>query len=253
MAEIIRILSVDVHILNLEQLLKKVDLLINRKGSSVISYVNAHAINLAYTNERFKTFLNSSDIVFCDGFGVRVAAKILGYPLPPRYSPPDFVEQLIDKCATSGYSVFFLGAKPGTAAKMAEIFMTKYPSLIVRGTFHGFFDKTLFSKENELVIKKINEGSPDILLIGFGMPAQEFWIEENRARLNVNVFMPVGAMMDYVTGETRRAPQCMTDHGFEWFGRLLIEPRRLWKRYILGIPIFFFRVFKALINERIRK
>jgi N-acetylglucosaminyldiphosphoundecaprenol N-acetyl-beta-D-mannosaminyltransferase len=251
--EKIQILSVGVNILTLDQLLEKVDSYILNKQSSVFSYVNAHAINLAHTNERFRTFLNTSDIVYCDGFGVRLAAKLLRYTQPPRFSPPDFIDKLVENAATNGYRVFLLGAKPGIAIKMAEKMKGKYPSLHLCGTFHGYFDKTMFGSENESVLKNINTVSPDILMVGFGMPTQEFWIEENRVRLNVKVFLPVGAMMDYVTGETRRAPHWMTDHGFEWLGRLVIEPRRLWKRYILGIPIFFFHVFKELMNKKIRK
>ena len=112
----------------------------------------------------------------------------------------------------------------------------------VIGTHHGYFNKTPGHPQNEAVIKSINAAKPDILLIGFGMPIQEKWIMENYDRLDVKVFMPVGAAFDYVSGNVRRAPRWMTDHGLEWLGRLIIEPRRLWKRYIIGIPLFFYRV-----------
>ena len=161
MVEKIRILDVGVNVLTLEQLLQKVDSHLANQKSSVFSYVNAHAINLATTNERFKTFLNTSNIVYCDGFGVRLAAKMLGYPPPPRYSPPDFIDKLLEKCATNGYSIFFLGAEPGIAAKMAEMIKGKFPSLNIRGTFHGFLNKTLSNLENESVIRMINALPPD--------------------------------------------------------------------------------------------
>jgi N-acetylglucosaminyldiphosphoundecaprenol N-acetyl-beta-D-mannosaminyltransferase len=97
--------------------------------------------------------------------------------------------------------------------------------------------------ENNLVIERINQFDTQILVLGFGMPMQERWILENLAVLQVKIAFPAGALFDYVSGELPRAPRWMTDNGFEWLGRLLIEPRRLWKRYILGNPLFFYRLF----------
>ena len=110
-------------------------------------------------------------------------------------------------------------------------------------THHGLLQQNSGHPENEAVIQAINTAKPDILLVGFGMPLQEKWIMDNFERLDVKVIMPVGAAFDYVSGNVRRAPRWMTDHGFEWLGRLMIEPQRLWKRYIIGIPIFFWRIF----------
>jgi N-acetylglucosaminyldiphosphoundecaprenol N-acetyl-beta-D-mannosaminyltransferase len=94
------------------------------------------------------------------------------------------------------------------------------------------------------VLEEINQLSPDILLVGFGMPRQEKWLSENWEQIHAHVFLTGGAVFDYVSGEVKRAPKWMTDHGFEWLGRLIIEPGRLWKRYILGLPYFLFLVLK---------
>lgn len=93
-----------------------------------------------------------------------------------------------------------------------------------------------------MVIEKINKVRPNILLVGFGMPVQEYWLQENWEKIDTNIALTGGAVFDYLSGELRRAPRWMTDHGLEWLGRLIIEPRRLWKRYIIGLPLFFLRV-----------
>ena len=99
------------------------------------------------------------------------------------------------------------------------------------------------SLENKLIIEQINEFHPQILVLGLGMPLQEKWILENINSLDVKIAFPAGALFDYLSGELPRAPRWMTDNGLEWLGRLLVEPSRLWKRYILGNPLFFLRLF----------
>ncbi len=116
---------------------------------------------------------------------------------------------------------------------------------------HGHFEKS--GAENELVIQKINEFQPGILYIGFGMPLQERWILDNINQIEARVFLPLGACLDFYTGTVYRAPRWMTDHGLEWLTRLVTEPQRLWERYILGNPLFFYRVFKQRFAKRFAK
>lgn len=253
MSSSINILGIRIDLVNISDILLFIKNQINTNNKSIISYVNIQALNLAYSNKRLQDYFNSSEVVFCDGFGIRIASRILSYELPQRSTPPDWIGQLFQVCVDEGYNVFFLGAKTGTAEKAAVLSTKKYPGLNICGTHHGFFDRSPSSSENDQVINQINRLSPDILLIGFGMPLQEYWIEENKDRLNVKIFLPVGALFDYLSGKIYRVPGWMTNHGLEWLGRLMIEPRRLWKRYILGIPMFFFRVFKELINKKQRK
>lgn len=215
---------------------------INLKHKIIISYVNIQAINLTFKYLWFRDFLNGSDIVFCDGFGVILGARILGKKIIHRNTPPDWIPQFAEMCAQNNFSIGLIGSTAGVAEKVAEILQKKNPKICIPFTQHGYFNKTIGHPENEAVIQSINAVKPDILFVGFGMPLQEKWIMENFERLDVKVFLPVGAAFDYVSGNVRRAPRWMTDHGFEWLGRLIIEPRRLWKRYIIGIPLFFYRV-----------
>jgi N-acetylglucosaminyldiphosphoundecaprenol N-acetyl-beta-D-mannosaminyltransferase len=160
----------------------------------------------------------------------------------------DFAWQLTEFAEPRGFTFFFLGARPGVADKAAANLKARYPDLRIVGTHHGYFDKTPGSVENEAVIEQINAVKPNILIVGFGMPLQERWLMENWDRIDANVALTGGAVFDYVSGELQRAPRWMTDNGLEWLGRLLIEPRRLWKRYLIGNPLFIWRVLKQRLG-----
>lgn len=138
--------------------------------------------------------------------------------------------------------MFFLGSKPGIAEKAAQRLQERHPNLVIAGTHHGYFDKTPGSLENEAIIQQINAARPNILIVAFGMPLQEKWLMENWERIDANIALTGGAVFDYISGELARAPRWMTDNGLEWLGRLLIEPGRLWKRYVIGNPLFLWRI-----------
>lgn len=212
----------------------------------VYGYANIHAINLAFEQPWFRDFLNRCEIVFCDGVGVKLAALMTGQKLQHRNTPPDFIRQICELAVENNAKLFFLGARPGVAEKAAAILREEYPGIQIM-THHGHFD---FGAESDSIVNQINDFQTKILVLGMGMPLQERWIIEKLDKLNVNILLPAGAVFDYVSGEIYRFPRWMTDHGFEWFGRLVIEPRRLWKRYIIGNPLFFWRVIKCDIFKR---
>jgi N-acetylglucosaminyldiphosphoundecaprenol N-acetyl-beta-D-mannosaminyltransferase len=209
---------------------------------------NVHSFNLAYRQSWLRDFFNQADIVRLDGAGVRLGAWILGHQTPSRMTWADFAWDLAVYAEQQEINIFFLGAHPGIADKAAAKLKARYPDLHIVGTHHGYFDKTPGSPENEAVIAEINAVKPNILIVGFGMPLQERWLMENWERIDANVALTGGAVFDYVSGELQRAPRWMTDNGLEWLGRLIIEPRRLWKRYIIGNPLFLWRVFKQKLG-----
>ena len=242
------LLGVRIHSLSLEQLLSTIECTILRDERAIIAYVNVHAINLAFDLAWFRAFLNRSELVFCDGVGVRWGVRLLGDRIPHRFTPPDWVADLAETARRRDFTLFFLGARPGVAEKAAVQLERRFPGLRIAGTHHGYFDKAPGSDENEAVIGRINAVQPNILILGFGMPLQERWLVENWDRIDANVALPAGALFDYVSGELPRAPRWMTEHGLEWLGRLLVEPRRLWRRYLIGNPLFLWRVFKQRLG-----
>lgn len=243
----INILGVRVDPITIAQLHQCMAEFINNNEHALVLNVNVNCLNLSYEHPWLKTFLNQAEIVFCDGSGVQLAAKILGYSIPERITYADWMWELAEFSAGSGFSMFFLGGKPGVAEKAAEKVRAKYPRLKI-SCQHGYFDKNPESHENKNILQQINHAKPNILVLGFGMPIQERWLMENWEQLEVNIALAGGAVFDYLSGELRRAPRWMTEHGMEWLGRLIIEPSRLWKRYLVGNPLFMWRVLRQRIG-----
>jgi len=244
----VSVLGVRVSVLRVSQLLSLIEeTILNRQRARLIN-VNIYGMNMAYGLPWFRTFLNQSEFVLCDGFGVKWGARLLGHQLPERFTPPDWLPPLAELACRQNFTFFLLGNRPGIAERATTHLQQSFPKLQVVGTHHGYFDKTLGHPSNEAVVQTIQVARPNILFVGFGMPQQERWVLENWDRLPVNIVVTVGALFDYIADETPRGPRWMTDHGLEWLSRLLIEPRRLWKRYVLGNPLFLWRIFKQRLG-----
>lgn len=240
----IRLMGVSINALTVMELHEVIKQCIIRRRKAIVANVNIHAMNIAFEKKWFLDFINSSQLVFCDGYGVQVAARIMGLRLPEKITYADWFPVFCEFCAANGFSVYFLGGEPGVAELARERLTEKIPTLIISGCRHGYYYKERDSKENRDVIADINRCAPDVLLTSFGMPLQEHWLMENWHDLNVRIALTGGGCLDYMSGKKKRPPRWMTDHGFEWLGRLCFEPRRLWKRYLIGNPLFFFRLFR---------
>jgi N-acetylglucosaminyldiphosphoundecaprenol N-acetyl-beta-D-mannosaminyltransferase len=244
----ISLLGVKIDRLTQDALLGYICNTIQSQQKAIITYANVHAVNISQELPWFREFLNRAALTYCDGFGVKWGAKLLGLSIPQRFTPPDWFPLLAKTCSQNDYSLFFLGANPGIAERCSKNLQMQFPKLRIVGTQHGYFDKTQYCEENEAVVQMINSSQPDILVVGFGMPAQERWLLENWERIQAHIALPVGAMLDYLAGEVPRAPHWMTDHGLEWLGRLIIEPERLWKRYFFGNPRFFWFILRQRLG-----
>ena len=242
----VNVLGVGVDPLTVEELHAEIENLVRGRKRGLVLNANAHCLNLCYEDPALRGFLNSAEVVFCDGAGVMLAARILGGRIPARITYADWAWQLAAFAAARGFSLYFLGARPGVAREAARRLKERYPELEIAGVRHGYFDRS----ENEAVVEEINAAAPDILLVGLGMPLQEHWLMENRQRLDVGVALTGGAVFDYVSGRLRRGPRLLTRGGLEWLARLLAEPRRLWRRYLVGNPLFLLRVLRQRLETR---
>jgi N-acetylglucosaminyldiphosphoundecaprenol N-acetyl-beta-D-mannosaminyltransferase len=240
--ETIEIFDVKVHPLTVGELHQIIENKIISNKKSIIANVNVHALNLTFKHCWLKGFFNSAPIVFCDGAGVVLGARLLGHKIPKRITYADWMWQLAEFASNKGFSFYFLGAKEGVAEKAADSLTARFPNIQILGTHHGYFNKSPGSYETKAIIKEINNAKPNILVLGFGMPLQELWLMENWGYIDAGIALTGGAVFDYVSGEVKRAPNWMLDHGLEWLGRMLIEPKRLWKRYIYGNPLFITRI-----------
>jgi N-acetylglucosaminyldiphosphoundecaprenol N-acetyl-beta-D-mannosaminyltransferase len=207
-----------------------------------VAYVNAHVINQSFDSPEVREGLLASDLVYCDGYGVRLAAKAVGRPVPHRMTGADWIWGVAALCEASQRSLYLLGSDPGASAEAAAELQRWYPRLRITGTHHGYFE--LGSPHDERVVEHINEHRPDILLVGMGTPQQEVWVQRHFHQVDATVVWTVGALFEYVSGRIPRAPHWMADNGLEWIFRLAVEPKRMWRRYLLGNPVFLHRVLE---------
>jgi N-acetylglucosaminyldiphosphoundecaprenol N-acetyl-beta-D-mannosaminyltransferase len=243
-ADRIDVLGVGVDPITVAELHAEIARLVRAGELGLVFNVNAHCLNLCYEDRKLRDALNSADIIFCDGAGVMLAARMLGRRIPVRITYAAWIWRLADFAAAEDFSLYFLGARPGVAQEGARRLRERYPGLRIVGVRHGYFDHSTGSAENEAVLEEINATSPDILLVGLGMPLQETWLTQNRHRLDAGVALSSGAVFDYASRSVRRGPRILTEYGLEWLARLLQEPRRLWRRYLIGNPLFLLRVLR---------
>ena len=152
---------------------------------------------------------------------------------------------LVARAAERGYRVYFLGAKQEVLDRMLDVFLTRFPNLAVAGAHHGYFRRG----DEEALAEAIRATSPDLLFVGMGTPAKEYWIDRNYEAAGAAVSMGVGGSFDVHSGLVRRAPVWMQRLGLEWLYRLLQEPRRLWRRYLTTSSIFLGEVFLRLLKR----
>lgn len=243
--------DVPIDLFTVRELLDHITTLALNEEKSIVTYANVHAMNLASDLGWYRDFLGSADSVFCDGFGLLWGARFLGHSVSRenRMTAPDFLDEFWCACESKELSIYLLGGKPGVVEAAIERLRAVAPSVQVSG-HHGYFRKT--GPENEAVLADINSKHPRILYVGLGSPLQEQWINDNISRTNATVYLPLGACLDYYTGQTKRGPKWMTDNGAEWLSRLVTEPRRLWSRYFIGNPRFLARVLILRLSLLIR-
>lgn len=242
------ILGVRVTAITVPELHERLRHHIERGRKALVLNANVHCLNIAWEQDWYRALLNEADIVFCDGAGVQLAALLLGHRIPQRITYADWMWELALFAERRGYSLFFVGGRPGVADSAAQQLVRRFPRLRILGSQHGYFDKSKDSADNQALVGRLNALKPDILVVGMGMPLQEKWLKENWESVEASVALTGGAVFDYVSGHLRRPPNWMSQHGLEWLGRLFIEPRRLWRRYLIGNPLFLWRT----IRQRLR-
>ena len=234
----IEILRVPIACLTPDEAVAEVERLHGRDEPAFVAHTNAHTVNLAYEDHEFLGVLRRADLVLNDGKGVMLAARIHGKRFPRDLNGNFFSPLVLKRAAEKGWPVFFLGAGPGVAARAAEMLEERLPGLKIAGTHDGYF------KTDEDAIAAIKESGAEVVFVGMGNPLQEKWIDRCVDRTGARVAIGVGAFFDFITGEVPRAPAWMNRYGLEWVHRLLQEPKRMWRRYLLGNPKFIWRNLK---------
>jgi N-acetylglucosaminyldiphosphoundecaprenol N-acetyl-beta-D-mannosaminyltransferase len=227
----------------IEELNREVSRLLDRERPGLILSANVHSLNLCRQLPWLAAFYNQADLVYVDGAGIVFGAWLLGYNFPKRTTMDDWGWAASRHLAQRGNTLYLLGNPPGVAAQAAAKLKQHAPDLQVVGSHHGFFEKT--GPENEAVLAEINGLAPDILMVGLGMPLEQQWIMENHARLRVRVCWEVGSAFQLWADVIPHCPRWVGNLGLNWLFRLLLEPRRLAKRYIWGNAAFLVEILKA--------
>ena len=238
------LMGVSVTPLTIIQLNDTVERIItSNKTGCIIANHNLHSIYLTHHNISMQSFYKKANYVHIDGMPLVLIGKVLGYPFKrtQRVTYMDWVIPLMELASTNKWRVFYLGSAPGVAKRGAEILRNKYDDLKIT-TNNGYFEPQPDSVDNNNILDAINSFQPDILMVGMGMPRQEKWILDNLESLDAKVILTCGACMDYIAGEIPTPPRWMGKIGLEWLYRLLSEPGRLWKRYLIE-PWFLIGLF----------
>jgi N-acetylglucosaminyldiphosphoundecaprenol N-acetyl-beta-D-mannosaminyltransferase len=212
------------------------------RRSRAVFIVNAHTLNQAADDPGYAALLSGGDVVFADGVGARIAARLKGVHMRDNLVGTDLVPLFMRAKRARGYRYFLLGGTPGTAERAAAQLREDVPGIAIAGCQHGWFD----GAETGAVIERINAAAPDMLLVAMGNPLQEQWIATHLPALRVPVSIGVGGLFDHWAGDLQRAPSWVRRGGMEWVQLLLQQPHK-WRRYVLGNPRFLSR---ALVDAR---
>lgn len=216
--------------------------------NKMITYLNAHCVNVSFADSEYREILKMQDLVYAGGKGVVWASRLFSKSLPERVNILDFFDRLVERIIEKKIKIYLLGGEPGVVQKTADKLKEKFSGLGIVGFHHGFFN----GEEESEIIKEINFLKPHILMVGIGVPKQEKWIYRYLHELDINLCWAVGAAFDWLSGKHSRAPGWMVGCGLEWLHRFLQQPRRLWNRYLIGNPLFCARVCAWKIKSLFR-
>ncbi len=249
MSEKVNILGVNVDRLNLCDSISKMESAILEGEKIRIAVTPVNCILWARKDPSLNIIYNSADMVTADGVPLLWASKWLGKSIRGRVTGLDLLPEFSKVAAQKGYKFFFLGAGPGVAEKLSRVLKKKYPELKITGTYSPPFSKSFSDEENKKMIELVNKSDADVLWVSLTAPKQDFWIAEHFEKLNVHIAIGVGAAFDVVAGNIKRAPLWMQKAGMEWFFRLIHEPGRLAKRYLVEAPMFIPLVIKQKFKK----
>lgn len=209
----------------------------------LINTINAHSYNIAQEDEHFAKALHSSDLLLPDGISIVIALRLFYKKRIRKIAGADLFYYEMERLNQLGGKCFFLGSNNDTLKKIEHRIKEKYANIQVKTYSPPYVDE--FSKsDNQKMVSAVNQFEPDVLFIGMTAPKQEKWAYNHFENINAKHICSIGAVFDFFAGTVKRAPNWMIKLGLEWFFRLLMEPRRMWRRYILGNFKFIYFVIK---------
>ena len=245
----VNILGVGVSAIDMAMALEVIEGWIISREPHYICVTGVHGVMESQRDEDLRRIHNQAGLVTPDGMPLVWLSRLKGFRHVDRVYGPDLMLALCERSVTRGYRHFFYGGAKGVPEQLAESLQRRFPGLQVVGTFSPPF-RPLTPEEDREVVRMINEANPDIVWIGLSTPKQERWMASHVDRLTAPVLIGVGAAFDFHTGRKPQAPRWMQRAGLEWLFRLLTEPRRLWRRYLINNPLFITLVVLQALGLR---
>ena len=215
---------------------KKFNDILNKKKVKILTFLNHHAVNIAYNDNKFYNVLIHSDLTYRDGIGIKIACILNEIKSGQNMNGTDFIPLILERYKHKKIAIF--GGTSETIKNFYKLYSFKYKII---SHMDGYKISTLY-------IKELNRLKPDILLLGMGMPNQEYLSKKIKDVYKENlVVINGGAILDFMTGKIKRSPKMLSKIGLEWLYRLYLEPSRLFRRYVIGIPLYLYRIFRELI------
>ena len=244
------ILGIPLAMTDYAHALDAMDEMIARRQRGIVCAVAVHAVTVGYEDREMHEALQRATLVLPDGMPVVWAANLLGENLRERVYGPELMLRYNDRCAERGHRVWLYGGRDqGSLVQLALNMRQRHPNIKIVGGYSPPFH-ALSPKEEDDVVRQINDARPDVLWVGIGVPKQEKWMARMRDRLEVPVMCGVGAAFDFHAGRISQAPGWMQQRGLEWIYRIAQEPRRLLPRYLYYNPRFVMAFARQYMTER---
>ncbi len=249
MPEVFKLAGVPVHQVDLRGALDVVEAFIATGEPHYNVAINAAKVVSYGDDAELRAAIDGAHLLTADGQPVVWASWLFGQPIPGRAAGADLMEALLGRAAERGWSVYLFGATDEVVGKCVAEVRRRFPVLKIAGFRNGYFDR----EDEDEIVEGIRAARPDILFLGFGTPAKELFMHRHHRALGVPFVMGVGGTFDVMAGVTARAPGWMQQAGLEWFFRLMEEPRRMWKRYLVGNSRFLALVARDAVRRAWRR
>lgn len=244
----VNILGVNVVCLDLPELLTTVLVWSCEQTRRTIFYANAHCLNLAVDDLEYRQILNQADMVYADGISLVWSSRFLRGCRLHKMTGADWIDDFCASAKENGLRLYILAGQRNVACRAKDNLLGRYPGIKIVGAVDGLFEEKRLSE----VLEDIARSSPHVVMVGMGTPLQEKWIAMHREQIAAPLCWAVGALFDYVAGIEPRSPRWMIRLGLEWTWRLLVNPHGKWRRYLLGNPLFIYRVVSQKAEEYFR-
>lgn len=246
------ILGVGVSAINMQQALDTIAGWIEQRAKAYVVVCPVYTVMLCQQDPTLRDIVNRAGMVTPDGIPLVVLCRWLSHKHTRRVYGPDLMQAASEMSAARGYRHFYYGGAPEVPRRVAETLEWRFPGLQVAGWLSPPF-RDLTASEEDAVVETINAANPDVVWVALGSPRQDYWMAQFRERLTAPVLIGVGAAFDFMVGNVPQAPRWMRQTGLEWFFRLVTEPCRLWKRYLVYNPLFVMKVGLWALSSVARK